>query len=287
MKFQKSLLTRTALAATMLAFGASASAAILGAGVNNISPAENNSELIFIAYSPTVEASYVLDLGVSIADMNANAGSAAGYSFSRSMTSAFTGSPLAAAADLRWAVAVFDTYTATDALKSGDLQLLTTVATPSAFSTASPGLTGEKLSNAVLSWQNFTGIVNNQPGHVGAGNVNGSSYNVKADGAAYVLDAFAPGPNLNNNFAYSQYNPVGTASKFYYMTACAADDCLFDGSLNVLARAFGNAAGDGVFTFNGNALAFNVTPIPEPGTYAMLALGLMAIGAKVRRRQQG
>lgn len=286
MNFHKSALAKAALAMTLLATGASASAVILGAGVNNISPAEDNTELLFIAYSPSLEASYVLDLGISIGTLKTNGNSPAGFTFTRGMTSAFTGSNLATATDLQWAIAGFDTYTATDALQSGDLQLVTTVSSTSSFTPAAPGLTGGGLFAATPAWQEYTNRVNNTAGHV-APTVNGSSYNVKADGAAYLLDDFATKTNLSGNFPAGQFNAKGTSSKLYYMTACAAADCLFFGDLNVLVNTFGNLDGAAQVSFDGSNVAFALAPIPEPGTYAMLALGLLAVGAKVRRRQQG
>ncbi len=279
MKFVK-----TALAAALVAASAGASAAILGAGLN---VAEDATELMLIVYSPSAEASYVLDLGVSIADFKANGSAAAGYSFSRAVTPFFTNSVLATATDLRWAVTAMDTYTATGAFQAGDLQFLSTVQAGSPLSATNPGMTGGNLETATALWQNYSGIVNlSQGNHQSV--ANGSSFNVKADGPAYLLDSFAIGTNVANQWAFNQFNAVGTSSTFHYLTACDLPDgsCLFDGTLPAQARTFANDAGQGRFSFNGTTLSFALAPVPEPSTYALLALGLLAIGAQVRARRQ-
>jgi hypothetical protein len=280
MKFLK-----TTLAAALMAASVGASANILGSGLLQ---SEDATELMLIVYSPSAEASYVLDLGVSIADFKANGSSPAGWSFSRQVTPFFTNSVLANANDLRWAVTAFDTYAATSFLQSGDLQLLSTVQAGAAFGPENPGMTGDTLNNAVGRWVTYTGTVNLSHGNHQT-TAHGSSFNVKADGPAYLLDPFAIGTNVSDQWAFNQFNAVGTASTFNYVTACDLPDgsCLFDGSLPALGRTFGNAAGMGMFNFNGTTLTYSLAPVPEPATYALLALGLLAVGASVRARRQG
>lgn len=278
MKFAKSV-----IAAALVAASVGASANIRGAGLD---VAEDNTELMLFVYSATAEASYVLDLGVSIGDFKTNGSSAAGYSFSRQVTPFFTNSVLASATDLRWAVAAMDTYTATSPFQAGDVQLLTTVQAGSALSPATPGMTGGNLEASLLNWLTYTGTVNLSQGDHQT-TANGSSFNVKADGPAYLLDSFAIGTSIANQWAYSQFNAVGTASTFHYLTACDLPDgsCFFDGSLPAQARTFANDAGMGMFNFNGTTLSFALAPVPEPSTYALLGLGLLAIGASVRARR--
>ncbi len=277
------LKTALATALAVVSFGASAN--IVGAGLD---VAEDATELVFFAYSPSAEASYVLDLGVTIADFKANGGAAAGWNFSRAMTSAFTGSVLNGATDLQWAVGAFDTFTASTPFQSGDLQFLSTIQAGSAFTNEMPGLTGFSLNVAQSGWQTWLGTVNLSFGdHQSV--ANGSSLNVKADGPAYVLDSFAIGTNFANQWTYSQFNAVGTASMFIYATACDLPDgsCLFDGSLTALASTYGNAAGNGMFNFDGTTVTYALAPVPEPSTYALLALGLLAIGARANARRRG
>jgi hypothetical protein len=260
--------TKFALAAALALSGAGASAGITGA---NGGIAANNAEMLLVVWSPTSESSYALDIGMTISQFNAIS-SVGG--FSAAVTSAYVGTTLASAADARWAVLTYDTFGDPVPDPDDNQSLYTTVTKGSAFTPANPFLTADTLSNSISGWANFVAVTNTRGTNTSL--ANGAYLAPKTDAAAYFLDTSNNGgPTLSSNFAPGIGNVLGTASSFYRMSPTD----IFDSSLPVTVQTF-----DGKWNFDGSTVTYTVAAIPEPGTYALLLAGLVAVGFVARRR---
>jgi hypothetical protein len=263
-----------ALAAALALTGASASAGIIGAGSGNT--AADNAEMLLLVWNPTTQTSFVQDLGLTLGTFRAN-GNMAGYSFSAAATSIYTGSTLATTIGTRWAVVGYDTYGDPIPDSEGNSQsLLTTVSKDAGFSSAAPGITGDKIANGTTGWGAWTAALNLVATH--NGQTNGSSLSTKSDTTTYLFDSFnGIQDNFAGNFGYSSGNAVGTNSSFYRFSGSD----VFDTTAPATTEQFG-----GQWSFNGTTVAYNVAaaPVPEPGTYGLFIAGLMAMGFVVRRR---
>jgi len=113
-----------------------------------------------------------------------------------------------------------------------------------------------------------------------AGGFSGLEFIALGDGGAFGLDLYAStiGGDANRDGGVFTVAPDGTVSPF--LTSIDATHVVFD-SLGVL--------GGGLFVsdFNesvGSARIWRITPVPEPGTYALLILGFGIAGCALRFR---
>ncbi len=131
----------------------------------------------------------------------------------------------------------------------------------------------------------FLAAVNVLPGHGGFTNfgVNGSSISTLADGFS-LASRYWDNDFGDNSGAMNVAGNIGEKLNFYLL----AENVAGNNAAKVLSYQYVNAVDPTLPAYwqlgNDGTLSYQVTPVPEAETWAMLAAGLLMIGAVARRR---
>lgn len=250
----------------LAAAAAFACAAPAFAGINTFN---GDAELFGVVWDENV-ATYAIDFGLSLSALASLSGTmsydVAGANWTAYAAADTNMADFGAFEGTRWAVIAVDDdgFSFID----GDLNFLSTT-TDSVL----PTLNNSFLDVQLIGWGQF--------GQIGYFNQNGMTPDPAANldlfaakgSPAHVIEA-GVGPFVSTG------NAVG--SGFQSLFTCSHTN--FGGiDFDAACAAMTNGAGDAIqVAFDGTS--FQVAAVPEPGTYAMLFAGLMAIGAVVRRR---
>jgi PEP-CTERM motif len=300
LKFNSVALALAALASV------SAHAAVTNANVNN-----GNSSVLFVAQDAAGTVSFTLDLGVNMGDfLQAGSGTIATQTANGSLASdgatplkatwsfggnsrAVNGAPVAgdygwstefssfvaaAAGNYTWGIVAADNVT-------GAISGTNSIFNRNVLSTGSPtqanisALTASgNLQSATSNFQTFAGAT---LGGTHGTNAEGASSSTA--GASY-LNSVMKG-TFGGQFQWNYLSAIGATTNLF-LSQQAANPVVYQ-----IGSSYGNdtlldASAAATFKFDGTTLTYDVPAVPEPGTYAMLLAGLVAVGFIARRRSR-
>lgn len=243
----------------------------------------NNGELFLSVWDSVGQQSYIRGLDTLMNDFGTkNAPAAASFATNVDATPGFTkswtadatwstfvaGKSAADIANFKWDVAALDS-TGTSA--AHQQRYLTTT---NADLTAWPTDAGVQQNNSSVS--QFSGV--NNALLTANLTLGASKSGIFTSGNAYYDGAKKE--NMAGKASFLTDANVGTALDFYYITRSSATN-----SAEALQFKYGSADSKAQFMLgtDGN-LSYTVAAVPEAETWAMFAMGLLAVGAVARRR---
>jgi hypothetical protein len=270
------------------------------AAIENVSGAatQGNSSVVFLAMDVNNSIALTIDLGLRMSDFTNSTSLTSGlteslvWDFSTNTApSVVTGTnswsaayesfkSLQSGGDYVWGIVAGDqvngtTITGTNAIPGRGL-LATGNATVAEMQAA---ITSAPTGNAIGNMLNFFAASNNLGTHLQVDN--GANTATPSDGSAWTNDLMKN--NFNGSLTWSYFLLNGESSTFQWQQQLVA---------NPIVNQFGNpttvdalSPAPITFTFDIATNQLVLSPVPEPGTYAMLLAGLAAVGFMARRRK--
>ena len=271
------------------------------AGLDNVTGVNRgNSSVLFVAVDRTAPISFSADLGLNMIDLlpgtaRTAAGTTTGWSFinNTSTDSAITGNAwsaayatflsTASAPNVRWGVI------AGDFISGIPVTLLNAISGQGWLATGNATVTQMTAANTAIPTASGLTAMNNF--YAGTQALPGATFIAANNGAGTATSGGAFGAMVGTFGGANTWNYLtanGVASTFQYQRQTVANPAVFQ--IGGVTTLLDNTFNDLPTTFNFDFASGNLvmaTPVPEPGTYAMLLAGLAAVSFVARRRRNG